>query len=367
LVEVVVSLVLSLHLLCVNVAVAAPLICLWCEWREARGSSLAGELGRFLARSAVVLFCAGMLAGLLVGVLVWSDKYASVLSHLESKVLFGIAELVFSLVLLTVYVPWWNRFPVCSKGHRALRSLLPLLAGTNLMYHFPLLFVIISNLTQLKSVPKGTLDAAGFRELMVDGEVIARVVHFWLASVAVTGGLIVWRAWRMMRDDTDNQKAASTALWGGRIAALPTILQLPVGIWLVLELPRGVQNGFMGGNLAATVLFGTSLVMALWLMHKCAAVALGDTKPRTLVAAMIAMIVVVVLMTGTLRAAKSTRSAALPAATVLSFPHRAQVAHVVSVQTVAHAASVPADANAPSAMPPRPCQIPKPLINKVAA
>lgn len=317
-VELAISLVLSLHLLCVNVAMAAPLICLWCEWREARGNRLAGELGRFLAKSAAMLFCAGMLIGLLVGVLVWSEKYAAVLSYLESKVLFGIAELGFSLLLMAIYIPWWKRFPTCSKGHRAVRALLPLLAGTNLMYHFPLLFVIISNLSQLKSVPKQPLDAAGFRELMASGEVIARVIHFWLASVAVTGGLIVWRAWRTLRDDNSDRCAASTAVWGGRIAALPTILQLPIGIWLVLELPKSVQNGFMGGSVVATALFGVSLVAALWLMHQWTAVAFGDIKPRTLVVAMVSMVVVVVLMTGTLRAAKSNRSDAERAATASS-------------------------------------------------
>ena len=307
-VELIVSGVLALHLLCVNVAAAAPLICLWCEWREARGNSLAGELGRFLAKSAVVLFCVGMLLGLLVGALLWSEKYSAVLSYLSSKVLFGVAELGFSLVLLAIYIPWWKRFTTCSTGHRLGRAMLPFLAGTNLMYHFPILFVIISNLMQLETTPKHALDAAGFRQLMMDGEVMARVVHFWLASFAVTGGLIMWRAWRLMRAQSDNPKASSLALWGGRIAAAPTILQLPIGIWLVLELPGAVQNEFTGGSILTSSLFAASLLAALWLMHQLLAVAFGSIQPRSLVLAMLSMIVVVVLMTGTLRATKTSRS-----------------------------------------------------------
>lgn len=306
-VEVVVTLLLALHLLCVNVATAAPVICLWCEWREARGNRLAGELGRFLAKSAIVLFCIGMLLGLCIGALIWSEKYAAVVSHLESKVLFGVAELGFSLFLLAVYIPWWKRFPTCSTKHRIGRSLLPLLAGTNLMYHFPLLFVVISNLVQLESVPSEAMDAAGFRQVIMNGEVMARVVHFWLASFAVTGVLILWRAWNLMRADPENRDAASMARWGGRIAALPTILQLPIGFWLVLELPEAIQSDFMGESVVASSLFAASLVAALWLMHPLSAVAMGNVKPRTLVHAMVSMIVVVLLMTGTLRAAKASR------------------------------------------------------------
>jgi hypothetical protein len=119
----------------------------------------------------------------------------------------------------------------------------------------------------------------------------------------------MWRAWRLMRAEAENPDAASMARWGGRIAALPTILQLPIGIWLVLELPESTQSEFMGGSVATSSLFAASLVAALWLMHQLSAVAMGNVKPRTLIHSMVSMTVVVLLMTGTLRAAKASRQA----------------------------------------------------------
>lgn len=306
-VEVAISLILAAHLLCVNVATAGPLVCLWCEWREARGDALAGHVGRFLAKSAIILFGVGMLLGLCVGAMVWSDKYLAVLSYLKSKVLFGIAELAFSLVLMMIYLLWWNRARSSRRGVRICRAALPLLAGTNLLYHFPLLFVTVSNLTQLESVPNETLTAAGFRQLIMQGEIIARVLHFAFASFAITGVLLIWHAWRLMKME-GQMSAKRIALWGGRIAFVPTVMQLPTGLWLMLELPENVIGKFMGGSLIASALLATSLLAVLWLMHQLSVVAFGGSKPQVLLGSIIATLIVVLLMTGTLRAAKSPRS-----------------------------------------------------------
>ncbi|MCH7729496.1 MAG: hypothetical protein IH991_23915, partial [Planctomycetes bacterium] len=179
-------LILSLHLICVNVSAGAPLVCVWLEWREGKGDRVAGQAGRYLAFAAVWLFLLGILLGLGLGYLLWSDHYRNVLMQIRSRVVFGIWEIAFSLVLMAAHAFWWKAAPTCSRKVRMVRSLLPLMAGTNLLYHFPGLFAIISKLSY-PSAGVEPIGSADFRGLMFSSEVMARSVHFWLASLAVTG------------------------------------------------------------------------------------------------------------------------------------------------------------------------------------
>ena len=73
-------------------------------------------------------------------------------------------------------------------------------------------------------------------------------------------------------------------------------------------LPQAMQQRLMGQDMLAACAFGLSLIGALWLMQQLAAVAFGDTQPRTLKIALHLMYTVVILMTFTSRLA-SARSA----------------------------------------------------------
>ena len=72
-------LVLALHLLCVNLACAGPIVCLWFERRERLGCKTAGKAGRYLAMTSVWALLLGMVLGIVVGWLTWSTTYHQVL------------------------------------------------------------------------------------------------------------------------------------------------------------------------------------------------------------------------------------------------------------------------------------------------
>ena len=110
----------------------------------------------------------------------------------RNRLWFAAAELVFSLVLLAVYVGLWDRWRKGRIWHR----LLGLAAATNLLAHFPALFVIVSVLDARRPFPVEPLDRAGYQHLLVDGEVLSRVVHLWMAAGAVTGMFVVLLALR---------------------------------------------------------------------------------------------------------------------------------------------------------------------------
>ncbi len=296
------------HLLCVNVSVGGPLVCLWLEWREARADALAGRVGRFLAWTSLLLYVIGMGLGLLLGWLLWTPAYATAVERLGSRAVFGIWELAFSLVLLAVYAFWWQRSRAAGRWQRLLRATLPLMAGTNLLYHFPPLFAILSSFSGRGEMPAVALDSAGFRQLMFSGEVLSRAVHFWLASMAVTGGVLILFAVKHVEPANRPANDARVAVWGARLALVSTLLQIPVGLWLLVELSPFAMNALLGHDLLTTSLFVVSIVLALLLMHLLANVALGTVTRKALLWSVGVLLLVVLLMTATLHYMQRQRS-----------------------------------------------------------
>ncbi|MEQ8788978.1 MAG: hypothetical protein RIC55_21885 [Pirellulaceae bacterium] len=293
---VVLPLLLAAHLMCMNVASAGPLVCLWLEWKEQRGDKLAGRAGRYLAGSGVVLLLVGVLWGLGLGAVLWNDAYLAAIKHVRSRVEFGVAELVFSLALMVAHYVWWRMRPECSAIERWLRMALPLAAGTNTLYHFPPLFVILSQLSAAAGPLGEPMTSAEFRARLLDGEVLARSLHFVLAAFAMCGVMLIGYALRLGRQGAKDDEVQRAAVWGGWLALVPTVAQALVGLWVLLSFPEPVKMALMGQDLAATFLLGLSIISALGLMHQLAVVAFGEMQRRALVRAMVSMVVVVTLM-----------------------------------------------------------------------
>jgi hypothetical protein len=81
---------------------------------------------------------------------------------------------------------------------------------------------------------------------------------------------------------------------------VPTLLQIVVGIWVLLELNESQRMALMGERLLATMLFAVAVLVALRLMHLSAAIALGERRSRQLVSAIVTMVVTTLLMSATL-------------------------------------------------------------------
>ena len=303
LVEILSSIVLALHLMCMNIASAGPLVCVWLDWRSGRGDETARRAAKFLAWKSLVLLVVGGVFGLLVAAFFWNDDYHDLMHVFMYKIEWGAWELLFSLVIMSVYAALITRGAPSSLAGKLGRASLALLTGTNLLYHFPVLFIVISEVAGgYLEVPE-KVDAAIFRSLMTESSVLARSVHFWLASFAVTGvSLISYGKW-LLREKEQQEAASQIAIWGARIALVPTVLQILVGVWVVSVLPPLMQQRLMGRDFVVASAFGLSIIGALWLMHQLSAVAFGDTKPRSLKMAIHLMYTVVILMTITSRLA----------------------------------------------------------------
>jgi hypothetical protein len=309
------SLLLAAHLLCVNLAAGGPLVAAWLDWRGTRGDAAAARGAAYLARASVLGLILGGAVGVWVGWLKWDADYRALwLGPLGYKLHWAGLEAIFSLVLLG---GWWLFVPGRSGGSwRAVagRGIVAALASTNLLYHFPLLFSVAAQLSAGGQTTGALITGAEFRRLMIAGPTPALAVHVVLASTATAGVMLLGLALRWQRAG-EAESAERMAVWGGRVALLPTILQLPVGLWTLATLPAGAQSQLMGENALGTLLFLAALFAAFWLVNDLVRIALREVGGPLLIRAMAALVVTVVLMTMTQRQTRVAEKSQSPSAT----------------------------------------------------
>ena len=180
--------------------------------------------------------------------------------------------------------------------------LLAFLAGTNLIYHFPVLFSVITHLIHNGELRGATIHSSEFRDYLLHGAVIPRSVHFALAALATCGVALMIYARSNFAHLSDDERHR-IAMWGGRWAVCATILQVPVGLWVVMRLSSASQSRLMGSDPWCTGCFVLGLLTALWLAHVLASVAFGETSRRLVYRSVVLFVLVVVLMTGASRRA----------------------------------------------------------------
>jgi hypothetical protein len=307
-VELLLSLVFGIHLLAVDIAMAGPLLAVWLRWRARRGSAtLAGArdlsvdlLGRRMAAWSLASAALGVALGIVALLLVPQAEaapYSRALGRLTAtRWWFVAAEVVFYFVTLGAYFLLWRRMDRWPILHGALA----VVAATDLIYHFPPLFAVVSTLSLRPNLWGVPLDHALYWRLLLEGDTLSRVVHDWLAAWAVGGVAVMLLS---LRSEAGADPVG--VRWrGARISLVVSLVQLPVGVWVVCQLPPVVQSQLLGEDMGSTVLFGASIVAALGLMHHLAMVALGDSRRGATVRAAGLTVATVLLMVAALHRAR---------------------------------------------------------------
>ena len=294
-------LLLSVHLICMNVASGGPLACIWLEWKlRNKEDAVAKGAADYLAKMGVLTLLVGSLLGLVMGLMLWTPEYAALWTkRLGHKMHWGGLELLFSLFILAGYWAWRRKSSRSRLPGFIGKTVLLLFASTNLLYHFPPLFLIAGNLRDANEASTEVVRGKLFVQAMLTGEIPAMWVHFTFASLAMAGIMLLGLALRMGRRGAPAEEVSRVAIWGGYWGLVPSLLQLPVGLWVMSALPPGSQSRIMGSSGVATVFFLTGIVAALWLLRELVSIAMGETARSNLIRAMSAMVLVVVLMTGT--------------------------------------------------------------------
>jgi hypothetical protein len=285
------------HLLLVDVAMAGPLVAAWLRWR-ADGEAADAVAGRLAMLSLWALAGGSLLGGGLLAVRYLADDRAyfrAVAAIPVDRIWFALAELLFSFICLGAYLALWNRW----RRRPVLHGMLALAGSSNLMIHFPALFAVIAVVGSRRELAAASLDRGTYRRLLIDSEVLSRVAHVWLAAAAVTGIVVVMLALRTPLTDVSQSIRRQTMKSGARLALAATLVQFPVGVWLVLEMPEAARGPLLGGDWLAAGLFVVSLLLSVQLLHLLGAIALGDTDVRQARRALACVSLLVLVMVGT--------------------------------------------------------------------
>ncbi len=134
-----------------------------------------------------------------------------------------------------------------------------------------LLFLAIAAIqvvVHLLSVQPGRWEAALANPwtAFADRAVLPRFLHFVLAGVTLAGILLAWLSVRRTPAEEARAEATARATFGVKIALLATVLQLVVGLWLTISVPREVLLGLMRGGAATMLPFTLAIACGFGLL-----------------------------------------------------------------------------------------------------
>ncbi len=293
--------VLAAHLIAIDLAMAAPLACIWLGRRATRHADpQAGLIERQMARYSMLALAIGMALGTLqLAVLKLVDDrafFAAVERLPATRLWFALAELVFFFFCMAAYLEvrrWPRQIPYLAAS-------LAVLAATDLMYHFPPLFAMLNLLANRAELGGQTLTSTLYRALLLDPEVMAIVAHVWLAAVAVTGVTVMRLAIKSDQPSADIANPSPIVSIAARWALAASLAQLPIGMGVLFTVPERSRGALMGGDMTGSLLFALAIVATLGLLHHLAAAAFGDVAPPQVYRSIVLIVSVVLLMTAAL-------------------------------------------------------------------
>lgn len=297
--SVLVSLVIGVHLLLVDLASGAPLLAACIEWRRERAAGEQARWARHLLVVSLVALFIGSMLGLAAGWYLWSRGLAEALGRMPSKVYYGVWELAFSAVCIVLHLLWVTARPNVHLLAKIGRTLLGIMASTNLLYHFPVLFAVVSELVHQGNGQGAAISAAEFRSFLVETSAGARALHAALASLAVAGFYVCLAAAWLDPDPGDSYRR--WVCWGGRWALAATALQWLVGFWVFTRLPSAAAERLLANDRMTGLTLAAGLLGALALTHLAVSLAFGEASRRQARMAFVLLVGTVLLMTYTSR------------------------------------------------------------------
>jgi hypothetical protein len=305
------------------------LLCLWLGWKETRQTNeAAAVVHRRLLRISIWMLPLGAGLGGVGLLLVWASApepyFRGINAVPMTRYVSSAIELGFSFGCLWLAQWMWNT-PLRRSAWRIWTArFLILLAATNLMYHFPSLFLVISTLSQRPDAWQAPFDFIG---VLSEPENLARLLHHFLALL-VTSAIMMMGI--VQRPRIDGARAGQTAhphdgaeeaepaqrndeagslngsvevsplarlgISASRLALVMAVLQIPLGLYLIMRIASATRNQFMGGDLLATVSFVIGVAAVFGLLHHLALSALGDTQRGTVARSMFLLTAVLLFM-----------------------------------------------------------------------
>ena len=247
---------LILHLLFINVVLGGSLISLFSRLRQPDRpleTSLPGALARKIPTILAMAITFGVAPLLFVQVLYGHFFYTN-------SVLMGFYWIMIIPLLVIAY---YGAYIHARKYESARGVSLFFLALTSVIL-LVIAFIFENNVTMMVQPGRwpAYFDNRGGTTLNLSDPVLwPRYLHFVTASVAVAGLFsAVLRAFRRRRgiDEADDRVKS-----GLKIFSVATMIQVVIGFWFLLALPKPVMMKFMGQDLLHTVMLFIGIVLAV--------------------------------------------------------------------------------------------------------
>lgn len=248
--------VFPLHLLLMNAMLGTTAIALIARLkRDDTSRRLAHALGRILPSLVALAVNLGVAALLFLQVLYGQFFFTS-------SVLMAFCWLLVIPLLMAAYaLLYLHEFSFARLGRAGSGCLLPALAA-----FLTIAFLFVNNMTLMLVPPAWQAyftNAGGTILNLGDPTLWPRYLHFIIGALAIGGLFVALFGNRLAQRDPEAGVAARAI--GLQLFRLLTMVQILVGIWFLMRLPRPVMMLFMGDDRLATglLLAGFALTAAL--------------------------------------------------------------------------------------------------------
>ena len=294
-----------LHLLVIALASAGPLLCIPLNAKQLNRKDLSERdafwvLGTTLSRHANIALILGSILGLMVAALIWNDDFHQRCHVLKSRFMYAGIEWVFSCGLLLLTHRWWSKRPEGFKPF-LFRSLLIVLATTNLLYHFPIIFMLVheipDNLVADLESSGAELSRQQFYEYAFSSSMLARWLHIVVSMLMIAFGYLAIISLRFARDTTDvaRETAIRVVRWSARNILIFLFAQIGLGLLALMTMKN--SQSVMGGDVIVTALFGGAMCLLLLQIQQWTALMSRKIDPRVVARAVTTLIALFSCMT----------------------------------------------------------------------
>lgn len=246
----------TLHILLVNIVIGGVFIILY-NRLFSKNDDINQSFHGIMAKPVPTTFALAINLG--VAPLLFLQVIYGTFIYTSSVLMATYWILVIPLLIIAYYGAYINQLNYSKRAGLAKSALF--ITFIILLY---IAFIYVNNMTLMVQPEKWTEyfnNSKGTVLNLGDPTLIPRYLHFIIASIAV-GGLfsaILWNRRKNRGVENCNDKIKL----GLKIFAIATAIQVAVGFWFLIALPRDVMLKFMGGNMVYTIVMTLGIITGI--------------------------------------------------------------------------------------------------------
>ncbi|MBA63873.1 MAG: hypothetical protein CMJ76_16080 [Planctomycetaceae bacterium] len=258
---------------------------------------------RVLLKHSVILILIGSFLGFVMAGILWSDAYHERCHLVMTKFKWAAVEWATSMAIISMVLGSWRKQ---AGGRRAfwVRTLFLLIASLNLLYHLPILFMVLTSIpetqVQILTELNQELPRSDFVSIAFSGETLSRWLHAALAMIAAS---FVYTALQSIKVANQHQQGAnrdsaiSVCRWASRNVLILLFVQIGLGIWAALAMDHGRAQDLMGNVWPASLLFLISMSLLFIQLQQWTGLMSEQVDRKKLVKAIATFITMFICMT----------------------------------------------------------------------